>query len=187
MGDHFQSLVGSGAARSAGASILQDVEQWLCAEEIISKELTDCVLDGTGHPPGLRFWAVCDCPPDDAISQTAHLEVNGVAATAGAAVAFDMEDAVRTCPQCAEDFDPTHAGPEWDEVVQRWTRSEADGFPPCPHCGYRQRIEAWSGPGWLTFGVFLLTFWNWPPLRESFIAAIHARTGLAIALREGKL
>jgi hypothetical protein len=60
----------------------------------------------------------------------------------------------------------------------------------CPRCGRPVDFNDWIWTeDWGRFAVaFLgLTFWNWPPLTDSFVAEVAARLGHRVVRTRGKL
>ena len=86
------------------------------------------------------------------------------------------------CPGCRAEADW-----EWvSEAIGDW-HAGGDGRSACPACGRSLALNDWDwDPAW-AFGCLGLRFWNWPPLRPSFVAEIASRLGHRVVMVTGRL
>ena len=73
------------------------------------------------------------------------------------------------CPACGVEFEPEEP---FAEAIGEWYDGHSEGPAPCPACGHIQSIVDWDGPAPHAVGELALTFMNWPPLSDRFIARV---------------
>jgi hypothetical protein len=168
---------------------------WLAREGIIAVEPTDCVLGAeSGYPPGPRYTA--------AVTESGEcllqLRTNGVevctSRTVFAPARGEMGPVV--CPHCRQTVeleDPAtgQIAPQWEpfsDALNAWMGG-GPGEVRCPQCGQVAGFNDWRWIGEWPFAVGFLgfTFWNWPPLSESFIAQMASHLEHRVVVTRGKL
>ncbi|WP_301176109.1 hypothetical protein [Actinomadura geliboluensis] len=194
MGDYFQTLADIHAAPEDADRLAADIRDWLIASGVISPDRTDCVLGApTGHPPGPRVNDVVDGTDDS----WRDLWSNGLDIKTGQTV-FDAgqgEPWAVTCPHCTTEY--TLVSETFELVLEAWEpfRDVVHGWDEgdkvvktCPTCERPVDPQAWQwADDYFALGHLGFTFWNWPPLRPDFIAALAARLGHPPVHLEGKL
>ncbi|WP_371778443.1 hypothetical protein [Streptosporangium subroseum] len=193
MGDHFQVIVDVQASQQEADALAADVRGWLISSGVVSAERTDCVPStDLGYPPGPRADAVVD------LSGWSVPWQDGLDITTGRTV-FDAgqgEPMAVTCPYCSvtidlvdEDFDLSYEAWEpFREVVHGWGEGR-DVIIPCPACSRPVEPTSWKwAEDYFVLAHLGFTFWNWPPLRQEFVAEFTRRLAdHRTALLEGKL
>ncbi|GAA3247556.1 hypothetical protein ACFO1B_38740 [Dactylosporangium siamense] len=182
MGDWFQTIADLDATAAEAPHLADGLVAWLVAEGIVSAERTDCVLSADeGHPPGPR----CTEAFDGADHGLPSLATNGLHAWSGRTVVHPIQGSGEVgCPHCDKD-EPL--GAAFFEAINAWY-AQRPSDTACRHCGRTIAINDWHWPdaAW-AFADLGLTFWNWPPLRDDFIAGIGRRLGHRVRLVAGKL
>jgi predicted RNA-binding Zn-ribbon protein involved in translation (DUF1610 family) len=176
--DSFQVLVAQELGPWAAEQIAPAVIDWMVAQGVIVPERTDCVLDSDlGHAPG---------PGASRAHEPRHklvwLRTNGVTVSTGRRVFHAGQNGISLeCPACADALEP---GEEWPEAVGRWVAGDDGASFMCPTCGQDISLQDWEGEWRWAFGHLGITFWNWPPLSESFIQALatYIRSPLTVVL-----
>lgn len=193
MGDWSQTIVDAEAGPQDADRLAARVRDWLVSAGIVLAERTDCVLGSElGHPPGPNAGRALEDPSSDQGWQ--GLWTNGLDITVGRRV-FDAgqgEVEAVTCPHCAKRIrlDDDH-GEAWDlisDAFDEWLTGR-DGVVACPSCGREVEPAAWRWPGdHFALGHLGFQFWNWPPLKQDFVAEVGRRLGgHRVVLLEGKL
>ena len=182
MGDWFQSVVDTDASEIEAPQLGADVVHWLVSEGIVRTELTDCVLGSDqGHPPGPQYEKAVDTRNDNLL----ELWTNGVEVIAKRNVFAACQGGLELfCTACSHRFAP---GDEWARAVGEWYEMTGSGRVRCPCCGRVQTIDEWEhDPPW-GFGNLGFTFWNWPPLKKTFVKQIADCLKHQVVLVFGKL
>jgi hypothetical protein len=183
VGDWFQVIADVDATEEEAPRLAADVLSWLVATGIVSAERTDCVLGAPlGNPPGLRYETAVN-EPDERLRT---LWTNGVEVFAGATVvdAGQGADDDLVCPHCAAES--SYEDPQWQTFqsgIESW-HAGGRGDVTCVQCGRTAAVGDWSK--W-AFGRVGIRFWNWPPLRDDFVAETARRLGHRVRLVDGKL
>jgi hypothetical protein len=183
MGDWFQIIVDKDATEQEAAELASRIRDWLIAEGIVEREMTDCVLGSDlGYPPGPNAEQAVDDEPMDDVRELLR---DGLDIITKRSVFHAMPGEVELiCTDCGQRFDPPD---EWQEAIGEWYDERGPGNLKCPHCGVERPIIAWEhDPVW-GFGYLGFEFWNWPPLRKSFVEEVSKRLGHRVVLVEGKL
>jgi hypothetical protein len=85
---------------------------------------------------------------------------------------FQSEFELR-CPNCQKDG----SDGKWSDAISEWHDERGIGMLKCVHCGNAQPVTEWTfDPEW-GFGFLSFQFWNWPPLKKSFIKEFTERLG----------
>jgi hypothetical protein len=186
VGDWFQTIADLDAASEEAPGLADVLVAGLVSDGIVSGECTDCGpgADG-GHPPGPRYAEAFDGPDYGLLT----LSWNGLFAWSGRTVVDPGQGGGEVgCPHCdtVESFDEP-LGTAFFEAIDAWyTQRSSDTV--CRHCGRTIAINDWQWTdGVWAFANLGLTFWNWPPLRDDFVAGIGLRLGHRVRLVAGKL
>lgn len=198
MGDWFQIVADVEATEEEAPRLAESVVAWLVAEQIIQPGLSDRVLGTVGYAPGPRYTEALGRDPADSYRvpglrytegtapppSMLGIAPNGVEVRVGRAVFSTSGSGVEniTCPHCA-------AVADWDDVSETvgvWFASGV-GDHTCTACGRAAGLNEWRfEPPW-AFGYLGLTFWNWLPLRRSFVTELGARLGHRVVVVADKL
>lgn len=186
MGDYFQTIVDTEAAREEAGLLASKIILRLAEQGIIEKTLRECVYSGNGmgYPPGPNYRQVVDVP-DGCCDYTLGLVTNGLGVIIGRTVFHAGQEGLElVCPKCG---DRTDGGDRWDDAVGEWHRGKGDALFACPKCGHAEPVTQWPyNPPW-GFGSLGFEFWNWPPLKASFIREVSEHLGHHTVLVRGKL
>jgi hypothetical protein len=183
MGDWFQSIVDLEATEDEAEILARDIIDWLVSEKIIDEESCDCVLgeNSYGYPPGINWPAIVK----EYFSSFLELLTNGLNISIGRKVFHSGQGPVSiACPNCnmegARDRD-------WGDAISEWYTRSGEGIVTCTSCGRATSITKWDfQPVW-GFAELGFEFWNWPPLKQSFIDELSHRLGHNILFIDGKL
>lgn len=186
MGDYFQIIVDQDATVSQAEILAFKVEQWLIGEGIIEAVATnDCILgDGLGYPPGIN----CIKAIKDVDLFAKDLWTDGLKIITERTVFHPGQGSLEgvTCLHCGTYIADEAHFKTIMEVIDDWY-SGNEGKLICPNCGFAASITKWLfEPTW-GFGNLGFKFWNWPPLKESFVANIEQLLGHRVILVFGKL
>jgi hypothetical protein len=164
VGDTFQKLGDLDATAEGAPRLAASVSARLVAEDIVSGDLTDCVLVGLGRGPGLRRGtALEDLRDVDGIWMT--LSTNGLHIDVGREVYYGGQGGVSdaACPNCGS----VELFSDFSTALDDWYKTGTADHA-CPACTRRSPINDWRlEPQW-GVGHLQLTFWNWPPLSKQF-------------------
>jgi hypothetical protein len=171
MSDCFHKLCDLEASADEAPGLAADVLAWLVADDIISAELTDCVLGGLGHRPGGRAGETLENPAD-ADGIWTELQTNGLQIELGRQVFYGGQSGVSdaTCPRCGtvEPF------ADFGTALSDWCATGIADHA-CRACSGRSLINDWKlEPQW-GVGHLQLTLWNWPPLSRQFRHDVSVR------------
>lgn len=186
VGDWFQTIADLDATAEQAPSLADVLITTLVAEDIVRAERTDCGPGTDGaHPPGPRCSEAFDGPDGGLLT----LRCNGLSAWCGRTVVDPGQGGGEVgCPYCnaIESFDEP-LGAAFLEAIDAW-HAHRPSDTACRHCGRAIGINDWQWTdGDWAFANLGLTFWNWPPLRNDFVAGISRRLGHQVRLVTGKL
>jgi Zn ribbon nucleic-acid-binding protein len=181
MGDWFQTIADVEASLSEAEEIATRILDWLIELQVIERTPKHCVLgSGQGYPPR-KYELVVDPPPPD--PDLRRLMWNGLEVSVGRQIFHNGQSGVTiTCPNCN-----AHAPDKWSDAVTEWYKNEGTALLECIECGNVQPVTDWVfTPAW-GFGNLGFTFWNWPPLKKSFLDEFVERIGHRTVFIEDKL
>ena len=147
----------------------------------------------SGYPPGPRYTAAVTEPAEWLL----QLRANGVEICASRTVFCPAQGTVGSaaCPLCGLTVglnDPAtgQITPQWElfrDAFGAWMEG-GPGRVRCPRCSQIARLNDWR---WthepFVVGFLGFTFWNWPPLSDSFIARMASHLGHPLVVIQGKL
>jgi hypothetical protein len=182
MGDSFQVIVDRDADKDAAPGLATAIHDWLVTAGIVLAEPTDCVLGSeAGFAPGPNYQDVVD----EKYEHLEDLQTNGLELITSRTI-FDSGQGgfELVCSACSASFEPPD---EWGKAVGEWYKHEGPGLLSCPDCGKAAPITDWQhDPPW-GFANLGFQFWNWPPLKTSFVEEVGKRLGHRVILVAGKL
>ncbi|MEV4000607.1 hypothetical protein [Actinomadura sp. NPDC049753] len=186
MGDWFQKIIDVEAGAEDAERLAVRVRDWLISGGIVLAERTDCVLGAEGgHPPGPAVGQALEDPSSDDGWQS--LWTNGLDITVGRTI-FDAgqgDPVAVTCPHCTSEirlvddhWQPIdEAWAPFSEVFTEWSEGY-DGVIACPSCGKPVEPSAWKwAEDYFALGHLGFTFWNWPELKQDFVAEVGRQLG----------
>ena len=195
MGDHFQIIADAEATEAEAPALGASVVSWLASEGIIGAEPTDCVLSAEpGYPPGPRYIAAVTGPSE----WLPRLRTNGLAVITTRSVFHPIQGELGpvACPHCGQTVEledpatgqPTQQWERFSDALNAWMSGDACAVA-CPRCRQVTGFNDWHWTGDWPFAVGFLgfKFWNWPPLRESFITQMASQLGHRVVVTRGKL
>ncbi|PUZ22568.1 hypothetical protein GA0116948_109169 [Chitinophaga costaii] len=175
MSDHSISIVPKISSYPEKIFKAQTILTWLVSENIVKPELSDCVLSidsGYAVSEGARLiTAYPDQLPFDLIT-------NGLEVITERRVFYTGENGMEECicPHCKENI----AQENW-RFLNNWYKQLSDELI-CPLCNVGTEIHQFRfEPEW-GFSDLGFTFWNWPLLKESFIASFKEKLGSDISI-----
>lgn len=89
------------------------------------------------------------------------------------------------CPSCKHRID--EATDKWMSAVRAWYEGDDRAAFSCPGCRRKASLNDWDGPWPWAFGHIGFTFWNWPPLKESFVSEVAKALGHRTRLVRGHI
>jgi tetratricopeptide (TPR) repeat protein len=183
----YQCVVDVEASPWEAASLARSLTRWLISSDIIQPQLSDCGPDGErGHAPGPSYERATGEP-----GQWAG-RCHGVMVEYGRSVCPSGAMRAANCPSCEariqarQDDRPTAEWESLNDAILRWERG-GTGTWNCPECHEPAHLNDWEiDPPWAV-GNLVALFWNWPPLREEFIADIRRILGHHVAVISGTI
>ena len=149
---------------------------WLIERGMVLPDKTDCALGPHGgYPPGPSAEIAID-----GVAHLRQLKSNGLEITVGpklsiAPAAFD-DDVTYKCATCGShpggiDFFQTHMV----AVIETFLADEAEPVVICPSCKQEHGLRSYEfEPPALAAAYCTLTFWEWFPVKNEFIAKLAA-------------
>jgi hypothetical protein len=195
VGDYFEIIADVEATEAEAPALAASVVSWLTREGIVAAEpAAECVLGAEwGYPPGRRYTAAVT-EPDEHMLQ---LQANGVEVSTSRTVFSPAQGTVGSvvCPLCGQTVDLNEPAtgqitPQWElfsEAFGAWMEG-GPGEVRCPQCRQVARLNDWRWTNEpFVVGFLGFTFWNWPPLSESFIAQLASHLEHRVRVIRGKL
>ncbi len=183
MGDHYQIAVDLDAEAETAALTASQSRRSMISQEIIVNTPSDCVLGETlGYAPGKKYMDAVDEP----YPMLFQLQTNGVAFIAKRSVfsSVGISEVTLICSKCRERFEWSRT---WQTAVEEWYGNTGPGMLSCRHCGREASVAEWEYDPPHAFGQLGVEFWNWPPLREDFLARMAQEAGHRFRLVYGNL
>lgn len=178
MGDYYQVVVDRDIPLDQADEVASAIRQCLIVENVIEPQLTDCTLGNGGYAPGKK----CALAFDGTSDEVTQLRTNGLQIIIGRSI-FYSSGADLICDRCNN---RTFEGDAFSEAFGGWSAGQ-DGCPfKCPNCGHAKPVaDCTFDPPW-GFGNLGFKFWNWPPLKKSFVGEVSRRLGHRIVFVCGK-
>jgi hypothetical protein len=163
MSDSYITIVPANVTHEQVTELSRKAFDWLAEREIISKNLSDCVLgQEKGYQPGQRYNQIIEGDDFGLLG----LKTNGLEIVTRRQVFENGENGLEQikCPKCgANNIDS-----EWGEIIARWFNGQNDNLK-CVQCSTESSIVDYEfKPTW-AFGELGLTFWNWQRLTSTFL------------------
>jgi hypothetical protein len=89
------------------------------------------------------------------------------------------------CPACGNLLEDPDGN--WQAATQEWLGGDDAAFLRCGVCGKESSVTAWRYGNLYGYGNLAFRFWNWPPLKPSFLEEIRRELRHSIMLVEGVL
>jgi hypothetical protein len=89
------------------------------------------------------------------------------------------------CPSCGAALEDPDGN--WQAAELAWIAGDNDAPLRCGACGKESPVVTWVYDNCYAYGNLAFRFWNWPPLKPSFLEEIRRELGHSIVLVEGKL
>lgn len=154
----------------------------LVEREIVEPMPTDCVLAGLGHRPGARARDALDPSYLEQISHFFELRTNGMEIQLPQKIQLfftsDGGEPWVSCPRCERRLADEAM---WEALKPHNPFAESEPLATCVGCGEKRPVDEWTAHD-AAFGNLAFSFWNWPPLRESFLQDVRAWSGTGIVL-----
>jgi len=181
MSDSFITIVPTRVTADEVTEISKRTIDWLTKREIISQNLTDCVLgQNKGYSPGPKYNDIVD----DINYELKKLKTNGLEIIINRQVFHNGENGLNEIrfQKCgANNIDS-----DWGEIIDSWDNKENDVLK-CSECNNETSITNYDfRPKW-GFGEFGLTFWNWPNLKNDFMDDLKRFLNKDIEMIYGRL
>lgn len=185
MGDSFQSLVLPETRPINASTIAAQMLGWLIAKGIGTDAGSS---DETSKPdlgPGPRAEEILATM----VTGWRDVAFTPIRVDAGRLTTAAMQDGLGpvVCPACespmgtADDLPPSFM-----RAVEEW-QSGQEGVLACPACGTATPITKWRTEPYWAFGNVTITFWNWPPIKDSFAREVELAAGEPVKVVRGKL
>lgn len=186
MADLFQTIVDTQAAPDQADHLARHIVAWLAGKGIVkpnpSEEggydrgpnATDIGLPTLAPPEGRE-----SIPPVHR-----HLQVLIGRMTHPQSLS-EFHEPRAGCPACGKGADPDEGG--WLAANQDWISGDDDAALRCDACGRESPVVAWVYDNRYAYGHLAFRFWNWPPLKTSFLDDIRRELGHSIVVVEGIL
>jgi hypothetical protein len=163
MSDHSISIVPKKSVYHDRQNKATEILNWLVSRDIVKSVQSDCVLGSDkGYAISNGAKQVCADPN----SLPFDLTTNGLELVINRQIFHTGENGIEKliCPSCNQDI----SNEDW-EFFDDWSEEKNDDLT-CPICNVSTNIHKYSfSPQW-GFSNLAFTFWNWPPLADSFIA-----------------
>lgn len=187
MGEWFQTIVDVDATAAEAPDLAAATLDWLVQQDIVMATATDCVLAGVGHAPGPNYASIVTTPDP----RLHTLRTNGLHVIVQRTVFHSSEPRLVTCPRCTAVTEFGFTGPDeqWEHMsaaIGIWYDGGGDSYT-CPTCRQPTGLNElrWDPP-W-GFGYLGFKFWNWPQLKDTFVAELSRRLGHRTVTPRGKL
>jgi hypothetical protein len=180
MGDCYQVVVDCEVPLEEVEEAAASICAWLIQDDVILPTPTDCVPgDEGGYPPGRN----CERVTEGSCADLASLRTNGLRILRGRTIFYSVGADI-VCSHCG---DRTSEGEEFGRALRAWADGDDGATFSCPACGHKKLIAECSfDPPW-GFGNLGFKFWNWPPLKDSFVRELSTRLGHRTVFVCGKL
>jgi hypothetical protein len=169
MSDSYCSIVPFQTYSYAAETAAKKLVQILAERKVIHPTLSSCILNGEGYPPAENYAEITERRDDAFLKQS----INGLEVKTGRQVfpASGLDKVL--CPKCAHNI----IRDNWPDLIKEWTHKTGPAKFRRPQCHTSHVIADYVfEPEW-AFGELGLTFWNWPPLKDSFLKEIEVISG----------
>ncbi len=186
MADFFQTIVDTGAGLEEADHLARHVVSLLADRGVVSSKAseeggydrgpnaTDISLPALALPTGHE-----SIPPVHS-----HLQVL-IGRMTHSDDLSEFHEPRAGCPACGKVLNDDEG--QWQAATQDWVGGDDDAALRCGSCGKESRVVTWVYDRFYAYGNLAFRFWNWPPLKPSFLEEIRRELGHSIMLVEGKL
>jgi hypothetical protein len=182
MGDSYQKIVDRIVTLEDAEAKVNLVKTWLVDKKIILPDISDCTLgDEGGCPPGPNYTYAAESSSEILFM----LKDKGVSIESGPQWVLDPR-AGRYDMICTDCNSRHQAKEECFEAIDTWMEEMQDVQIACPGCSRQKFMREWDFDPPIAIGCFAVTFWNWPPLKESFIKELENIIGNKVVYVSGK-
>jgi hypothetical protein len=186
MGDHFQIIVAQDVSLDQAEFLASKIQKWLVDEGIIEAIATnDCVLgNGLGYPPGpncINIVENADLFPENYWTDGLEIITERTVFHPGQG---GIEQVI--CPYCNTYIADEIYFKAVVEAIDNWYAGN-EGRLQCSNCGVMTPVIQWGFEPIWGFGNLGFKFWNWPRLKDSFVANLSEQLGHQTLLVAGKL
>jgi hypothetical protein len=173
LSEDFQTIVRLDPAPADPAGIASSVAVWLLNHEIIKENSArDDLMRPSKWAPGVR-WA--DAVAEPPLPQAWFLDhANNGVDIITERQAFDSGTNLEppTCARCGTELYEN----VYFDMVQPWLHGDEPSVT-CRNCGWTGLLGDWPAPWGLAVGSLAVTFNNWWPLSNTFVAEIGTQLG----------
>lgn len=182
MGNTYQTILDFEISPAEARERAEHIRTWMIEKKVLLSELSDCTLgEEGGYPPGPEYYQVTEGRSE----LLARLNINGVEFGTQREYAYCMSD--QQTIECSHCGVISEMPEECYEGIQRWIEGEDEILISCPSCKTTKPYNEWKFNPPLGLGYLRITFWNWPPLKESFLKSIQEQFGLTTIMTYGKI
>ncbi|MBV8880248.1 MAG: hypothetical protein JO332_09810 [Planctomycetaceae bacterium] len=185
MADYFQSVVDPQAALDQADHLARHVVAWLAEQGVVRATPSE----QGGYDRGPQALSIARPEPlrpgHESIPPVhSHLQVL-IGRMTHPDDLSEFHEPRACCPSCAKPAD--HVDGEWQAATQDWVGGDDDAVLRCAACGKETPVIAWVYDRRYAYGNLAFRFWNWPPLKPSFLDELRRELGHPLVLVEGKL
>ena len=163
MSEHSISIVPRQSTYTDRQNKANEILDWLVSRDIVKPTLSDCVGSSNN---GYTISNGAKNVSDDPDTLPFDYSVNGLDIITTRQIFDTGENGIEEliCPNCNQDI----SSEDWD-FFNDWSESISNNLT-CPLCDDSNDIHNFKfTPQW-GFSDLGFTFWNWPPLTDSFVA-----------------
>lgn len=179
MSDFSTSIVPKLTVYPNAQQKIDEILQWLIAEDVVKPEPSDCVLGSSvGYAISDGAANVVDGEEDLPLD----LWTNGLEIANKRTVFHTGENGIDAiiCPACNANI----VEDDWN--LEAWNEEQSNNLV-CPSCNLESDIQLFEfSPEW-GFSNIGFTFWNWPPFKDEFINQFKERLGCDVRIVESHL
>jgi len=194
MGDYFQNVVDVDATDEEAGRLGERLLRWLVESGIVVGTPSDNVLGAEmGYGPGPRCSEAVTARDDGMLT----LWTNGLHLIDHRHIYDCGQEGVGpvVCPWCGErdvleNYETHSMSDRWEDLSAAFGRwlDGGDGELACLHCRRIVKLKdwRWEEPVY-AFGSLGVRIWNWPPLKEGFLADVARVLSHRVVVNGGKL
>ena len=183
MSSWFQNLVVKNVAEDELEGVIEKAISYLINEGFISSKQEDSVLSqAREYSSGENRKDIVRNPDEDYLL---CLMTNRVEVQKGRTVFWTNSEGFQSikCPECqANNIDC-----DWSDLFDLWIENSNSADLQCKNCEASSSISEYKfTPKWILSNLGFV-FWNWPFLKESFVAELEQIIGKEIDMNDGVL
>lgn len=186
MADTFQTVIDTAARPDEADHLARHVVEFLAGKGVIEAVASQ---EG-GYVRGPGALEIAEAGETRRAHETippvySHLQVIIGRATHCADLS-DPRPPKPLCPACGSPL-VDQEDELWSEALQGWLSGDDEAYLACVVGQDGGPITTWDYQGTFGFGNLAFRFWNWPPLKPSFLDELRKELGHPIAIVRGKL